>query len=469
MSNPRQFRSEQQRIAARPVGSHERLGDLAVAAGDSATAEQHYRAGLAIAERLAAADPGNAEYQRDLSISHNKLGELAVASGQPTAEQHYGRPGHRERLAAADPGNAEYQRDLSISHNKLGELAARSGTPPPRSTTRALAIASGWPPPTPATPNTSATCRSATTGSGTWRSRPGTPPPPSSTTAPPWPSPSGWPPPTPATPDTSATCRSATTSSGIWRSRPGTWPPPSSTTAPPWPSPSGWPPPTPATPNTSATCRSATTSSGTWRSRPGTRATAEQHYRAALAIARAAGRRRPRQRRIPARPVDQPQQARGSGGRGRGHGHRRPALPRRPGHRASGWPPPTPATPDTSATCRSATTSSGSWRSRPGTRPPPNQHYRAALAIAERLAAADPGNAEYQRDLSISHNRLGELAVAAGDRPPRSTIGPPWRSPSGWPRRIRLRRSCRMRYLAFRASSRAWVRLRMARQGRLSS
>ena len=55
-----------------------RLGDLAVAAGDTPTADQHYRAALPISERLATADPGHAEYQRDLSVSHNKLGDLAV-------------------------------------------------------------------------------------------------------------------------------------------------------------------------------------------------------------------------------------------------------------------------------------------------------------------------------------------------------------------------------------------------------
>jgi hypothetical protein len=37
------------------------------------------------------------------------------------------------------------------------------------------------------------------------------------------------------------------------------------------------------------------------------------------------------------------------------------------------------------------------------------------LGIAERLAAADPGNAEYQRDLSISHNKLSNLAADSGD------------------------------------------------------
>jgi hypothetical protein len=43
------------------------------------------------------------------------------------------------------------------------------------------------------------------------------------------------------------------------------------------------------------------------------------------------------------------------------------------------------------------------------------EHYRAGLTIAERLVAADPSNTEWQRDLSVSHSKLGDVAVAGGD------------------------------------------------------
>jgi tetratricopeptide (TPR) repeat protein len=46
---------------------------------------------------------------------------------------------------------------------------------------------------------------------------------------------------------------------------------------------------------------------------------------------------------------------------------------------------------------------------------PTGEHYRAGLAIRERLAAADPTNTEWQRDLSVSRNHLGAVAAAAGD------------------------------------------------------
>jgi hypothetical protein len=52
-----------------------------MAAGDSAGAQEHYQAGLEIFERLAAADPGSAQAQRDLSVSHHNLGDLAMRAG----------------------------------------------------------------------------------------------------------------------------------------------------------------------------------------------------------------------------------------------------------------------------------------------------------------------------------------------------------------------------------------------------
>ncbi|MFN2497090.1 MAG: hypothetical protein ABR608_14475, partial [Pseudonocardiaceae bacterium] len=68
--------------------SHNKLGDLAVAAGDLATAEQRYQAALNIAERLAAADPRNAQWQRDLEISQQRLADLADLRGEEPGEQH---------------------------------------------------------------------------------------------------------------------------------------------------------------------------------------------------------------------------------------------------------------------------------------------------------------------------------------------------------------------------------------------
>ena len=38
-----------------------------------------------------------------------------------------------------------------------------------------------------------------------------------------------------------------------------------------------------------------------------------------------------------------------------------------------------------------------------------SQAYRAAMEIRERLVAADSANAVLQRDLSVSHERIGDI------------------------------------------------------------
>jgi hypothetical protein len=47
--------------------------------------------------------------------------------------------------------------------------------------------------------------------------------------------------------------------------------------------------------------------------------------------------------------------------------------------------------------------------------------YQASRAIRERLAKSDPGNAGWQRNLSLSYDRVGDVQVAQGDLPPALT------------------------------------------------
>ena len=167
----RRRRSRQHRVAARPVGQPQQDRRRAGGAGRREEALAAYRRSLAIAEKLAAADPGNTEWQRDLSVSHDRIGDVLVAAGRrEEALAAYRRSlAIREKLAAADPGNTEWQRDLSVSHDRIGDvLAARGGRggagglpQEPRDRARRS------PPPIPATPSGSATCRSATTRSAT--------------------------------------------------------------------------------------------------------------------------------------------------------------------------------------------------------------------------------------------------------------------------------------------------------------
>jgi tetratricopeptide (TPR) repeat protein len=108
---------------------HDKLGDIAAAAGDLTAARDHHQASLDIATRLAAADPANTQWQRDLAVSHNFLGNVAITAGDvPTARSHYqAYLDISTRLTAADPANTQWQRDLSVSHNKLGDAAAAAG------------------------------------------------------------------------------------------------------------------------------------------------------------------------------------------------------------------------------------------------------------------------------------------------------------------------------------------------------
>ena len=104
--------------------SFDEQSDVLVAQGNLPAALDSYRASLRIAERLAQADPGNAGWQRDVSVSHNKIGEVLVAQGNlPAALDSY-RASMRiaERLAQADRGNAGWQRDLIVSFVKLSEV-----------------------------------------------------------------------------------------------------------------------------------------------------------------------------------------------------------------------------------------------------------------------------------------------------------------------------------------------------------
>lgn len=105
------------------------LGDLAVAQNDLAGALRCFTETKVIAERFAASDPANAAWQRDLWMSNGKLGDLAAdlvtAQGDiPAAVRFWTKANEiTSRLAASDPANAAWQRDLSVTLNKLGNLA----------------------------------------------------------------------------------------------------------------------------------------------------------------------------------------------------------------------------------------------------------------------------------------------------------------------------------------------------------
>ena len=120
----------QRRVAARPLGPHNKIGDVLVAQGDLPAALTSYQASLAIAERLAKPDPGNAGWQRDLSVSHDKIGDVqgrrATCRGRwpatrPRSRSPSGWPsGPRQRRVAARPlGLAQQDRRRAVAQGDL--------------------------------------------------------------------------------------------------------------------------------------------------------------------------------------------------------------------------------------------------------------------------------------------------------------------------------------------------------------
>ena len=107
-------------------------GDILLTAGNTATALELFRISINFVARLAAADPGNAEWQRDLSVSHERVGDVLRAQGElPRALDAYrAAMDITARLAAADPGNAQWQRDLSFIHERIGIVLRAQGDLP---------------------------------------------------------------------------------------------------------------------------------------------------------------------------------------------------------------------------------------------------------------------------------------------------------------------------------------------------
>ena len=97
--------------------------------GDLPGALQAFREFQAGMQRLAAADPSNAGWQRDLSVSQEQIGDVLRAQGDLAgALQAYERvKAVAQRLAAADPSNAGWQRDLSVSQDGIGNVLRSQG------------------------------------------------------------------------------------------------------------------------------------------------------------------------------------------------------------------------------------------------------------------------------------------------------------------------------------------------------
>jgi tetratricopeptide (TPR) repeat protein len=100
-----------------------------VAQGDLAAALGSYQASRDIADRLAKADPGNAEWQRDLSIAHERIGDVRSRRGetiQAIAAFEQALRVYRE-LQARNPGDIPSRVFSVVPLWRLGQLRGREG------------------------------------------------------------------------------------------------------------------------------------------------------------------------------------------------------------------------------------------------------------------------------------------------------------------------------------------------------
>jgi tetratricopeptide (TPR) repeat protein len=109
--------------------SYEKLGDVQQAMGDLDGALKSFSDDLAIAAALSDSDPGNAQMRWDLSISYEKLGDLQQARNDLNGALNSYREALaiREKVSASDPGNAGWQRDLAVSLERVGATLTRQG------------------------------------------------------------------------------------------------------------------------------------------------------------------------------------------------------------------------------------------------------------------------------------------------------------------------------------------------------
>jgi tetratricopeptide (TPR) repeat protein len=109
--------------------AYDRVGNLQVAQGDLAGALKSYRDSLTIRDRLAQSDPGNVGWQRDLWVSYIKVGGMKVAQGDRAGalKSYSDSLAIADRLAKSDSGNAGWQRDLSVAYNFVGDVELAQG------------------------------------------------------------------------------------------------------------------------------------------------------------------------------------------------------------------------------------------------------------------------------------------------------------------------------------------------------
>jgi tetratricopeptide (TPR) repeat protein len=104
--------------------SYDRIGDVLEAQGNLPEALKSFRDGLAIADRLARADPGNADWQRALAVSHAHLADVYRRSNDPDNALAALRQGQSvmKQVVKLSPDNAGWKNDLGWFNDQIAAL-----------------------------------------------------------------------------------------------------------------------------------------------------------------------------------------------------------------------------------------------------------------------------------------------------------------------------------------------------------
>jgi hypothetical protein len=95
-----------------------------MAQGNLAEALKSYRDGLVVADRLAKANPGNADWQRDLAICQSRVGVVLARQGDAAHALDMLQQGRAvvARLAEQSPTNAQLSKDLAAFDDNIAKL-----------------------------------------------------------------------------------------------------------------------------------------------------------------------------------------------------------------------------------------------------------------------------------------------------------------------------------------------------------
>ena len=102
----------------------QRIDDAEIDQGQIAQALESYRAGLAIAERLAKSDPSNTDWQRNLALGYMRLGSVYAAQNDSAKARDAFKAGRAiiVRLVELSPQNAVSKNLLPMFDSMLATI-----------------------------------------------------------------------------------------------------------------------------------------------------------------------------------------------------------------------------------------------------------------------------------------------------------------------------------------------------------